>query len=127
MNTPSVTMTSVTNVTSGTNAEILSQATKIKQKYPDFCTIYCVSHDFPLPKNKYLIKKDMTFGQLIYIIRKKLALKEEEGIFFLIKSPKDGEIVAKTSDIVGTLYNDHCDPEIGCLYITILKENVFGA
>lgn len=107
-------------------SEILIEATRVSEKYPDFCTIYCESKDFVLNKNKYLVKKDVIFGQLIHMIRKKLNLAPENGLFFLVKSPNSGDILAKTSDVIGFLYNQHKNHQMGCLHIVILKENVFG-
>jgi GABA(A) receptor-associated protein len=106
---------------------IRSEALRVKKKYPNFCPIYCESRDLQLDKQKYLIHKDMSFSQLIYIIRKRLKLTPENGLFFLIKSPTEGDILARSSDIIYSLYDKHKDPQTECLYITIAKESTFGA
>lgn len=106
--------------------EIRLEALRVKKKYPQFCPIYCESRDIKLDKQKYLIHKDMSFCQLIYIIRKRLKLDPEHGLFFLIKSPTKGDILPRSSDLIYTLYDNHKDPLTDCLYITIAKESTFG-
>jgi len=106
--------------------EIRLEALRVKKKYPQFYPIYCESRDIELDKQKYLIHKDMSFCQLIHIIRKRLKLDPEHGLFFLIKSPIDGDILAKSSDLISTLYDKHKDHKTECLYITIAKESTFG-
>lgn len=99
---------------------------RVKSKYKHHCTIYCVSKDFSLSKQKFLIHRDMSFCQLVYIIRKQLNLTPDAGVFFLIKSPTEGDILPKSSDFIGSLYDTHKNNELDCLYVYIMRESVFG-
>jgi len=104
----------------------LSESSRITQKYPDRIPIICekVMSQRNLPhidKNKYLVPFDLTIGQFIYVIRKRLKLKSEEAIFLFISN-----FIAPSSCFVCELYNRFKDPD-GFLYIQYSKENVFGS
>ena len=105
---------------------VREEALRVKTKYPNFCPIYCESRDIQLEKSKYLIHKEMSFCQFIYILRKRIKLNAESGLFFLIKSPTEGDILPRTSEMIGTLYEKHKDPLTECLCITLTKESTFG-
>ena len=98
---------------------------KVLNKYIDRIPIICEksSTQTQLPdidKHKYLVHKDLTLGQFMYVIRKRMNLKSEEAIFLFVSNN-----IPSSSSIVSDLYNRYKDPD-GFLYMQYAKENVFG-
>ena len=99
----------------------------IKKKYPNRYGIIVSkrgnSQAPDITKNKYLAPDDITVSQLVYIFRKRIKLKENQGIFFFI----DNTLLSlSSSTLIGELYNLYKDVD-GFLYITYDVENTFGA
>ncbi|RIA04508.1 hypothetical protein BRARA_K01254 [Brassica rapa] len=82
----------------------LIEASRTRDKYPDR-----VPFDVPnIDKKKYLIPDDLTVGQFVYVVRKRIKLSAEKAIFVFVKNtlpPTD---------------------EDGFLYMTYSGENTFG-
>ena len=98
---------------------------KVSNKYPDRIPIICeksnIQTQLPdIDKHKYLVPKDLTLGQFIHVIRKRMNLKAEEAIFLFVSNN-----IPSSSSIVSDLYNRYKDPD-GFLYMQYAKENVFG-
>lgn len=98
----------------------------VLNKYPDKIPIICekdtkASNDTPIiDKNKYLIPFDLTVGQFVYIIRKRLKITQEKAIYLFIQN-----IIPPTSALLFDIYS-HLKDEDGFLYITYSAENTFG-
>ena len=103
-----------------------SECTRIREKYPDRIPIICekniyASHTCPnIDKIKYLVPNDLTLGQFMYVIRKRLRLKPEEALFFFVNG-----FIPVNSSLIVDVYETHKDMD-GFLYITYCLENVFG-
>lgn len=69
---------------------------------------------------KMLLQKEMTVGHYMYSLRSKFNIKPEESVVMFV----NGNIPVSTT-LMGYLYEMHKDKD-GFLYISILKENVFG-
>jgi GABA(A) receptor-associated protein len=109
--------------------ERFDESNRILNQYPDRRPVICEKyiHNYnnknQLPnidKNKYLVPFDLTLGQFIYVIRKRLNLKSEEAIFLVVSNN-----VLPSSYIIGHIYDTYKDAD-GFLYIKYAKENVFG-
>lgn len=104
----------------------LDESNRILNQYPDRRPIICEKYKHncnQLPnidKHKYLVPFDLTLGQFIYVIRKRLNLKSEEAIFLFVSNN-----VLPSSYIIGHIYDTYKDTD-GFLYIKYAKENVFG-
>lgn len=104
----------------------LIESKKILEKYPDRIPVICQkttsnTNSIPdLDKHKYLVPSDLTAGQLIYVIRKRLNLKENKAIFLFINN-----VLPPTSYSLEYLYELYKDDD-GFLYITYSGENTFG-
>ena len=103
----------------------LEESSRVLTKYPDRRPIICEKtrqqNDLPnIDKKKYLVPYDLTMGQFIYVIRKRLHLKPEEAIFLFVNNQ-----IAPGSAIMGQIYENSKDPD-GFLYIQYSKENTFG-
>lgn len=90
-------------------------------RIPIICEKYHDSDDSPeLTKSKYLVPSDLTFGQFLFVIRKRLKLTEEKALFVFINNT-----LVPSSEIISKIYNNHKD-EDGYLYVSYSFENTFG-
>jgi len=103
----------------------IMESSRIKNKYPERIPVICEklnnrSNIPDLDKSKYLVPCDLTVGQFIYVIRKRIKLSSEQAIFIFI----NGNIPSNTS-LMCDLYEYNKD-EDGFLYVTYSGENTFG-
>ena len=73
-----------------------------------------------LAKRKYLIPNDLTIGQFIFILRKRIRLKPEQSIFLYINNT-----IPPTHAMISDLYAEYHNID-GFLYILFGTESVFG-
>lgn len=102
------------------NRRVTSE-TLIKQ-YPDRIPVI-VKSDF-ISKDKFLTPATLTVSSFMKEICKyssNSSINRNEGIFIFI-----GNIIPSPSDVMQNLYNRYKD-EDGFLYVTLEKENSFGA
>lgn len=102
------------------------ESTRIRSKYPDRIPIICEVYskdrkEIDLDKNKYLVPADLSVGQFIYVIRKRVKLKPEKAVYI----HTENSVLPATSQIVGNLYKDNKN-EDGFLYLIISTESTFG-
>jgi hypothetical protein len=92
--------------------------------YPDHVPIIVDWNDstLDLKKHKYLVQKDITANQFLFILRKRLnILRADEGLFLFCQN-----ILPPSSSCMSSLYSEYRDKEDGFLYFVLCKENVFG-
>jgi len=103
-----------------------NETSKVLSIYPERVPLICersrsASSDCPeINKNKYLVPRDLTIGQFIYVIRKRLNITAEKGLFLFI----DNKIMP-SSLMFGQIY-DHSKNADGYIYVTYCYENTFG-
>ncbi|CAN6485895.1 unnamed protein product [Victoria cruziana] len=101
-----------------------AEAVRIREKYPDRVPVIvekAEKTDIPdIDKKKYLVPADLTVGQLVYVIRKRIKLGAEKAIFIFVKN-----VLPPTGAMMSTIYEEHKD-EDGFLYMTYSGENTFG-
>jgi GABA(A) receptor-associated protein len=97
---------------------------RIRSKYPDRVPIICEkapkSNVPDIDKKKYLVPSDLTVGQFVYVIRKRIKLPAEQAIFIFV----NGHIPSNAS-LLSAIYDEHTDPD-GFLYLTYSGESTFG-
>ena len=102
----------------------IDEAVYIMKKYPDRVPVIIEKDDSSeikvIDKKKYLVPVDLTIGQFIYIIRKKIQLPPEKAIFLFINN-----ILHPISSLMSQVYEDNHDAD-GFLYIVYSGENTFG-
>lgn len=103
----------------------LAESKRIREKYPDRIPIIiersASSPSVPdIDKKKFLVPYDLTLGQFVYVIRKRIRLSPTEAIFIFIRN-----VLPTTSATVSEIYAEHHD-EDGFLYATYSGENTFG-
>merc|ERR1712107_913287 len=102
-----------------------AEAERIRQKYNDRIPVICgkveKSDIATIDKKKYLVPADLTVGQFVYVIRKRIKLSPEKAIFIFVD-----EVLPPTAALMSSIYEEHKD-EDGFLYITYSGENTFGS
>lgn len=73
-----------------------------------------------LSNNKFLVPNDLTVSKFLFVLRKKIQITSEMGIFLFVNN-----ILPNTADTMGALYENHKD-EDGYLYAVLSAENTFG-
>lgn len=68
-----------------------------------------------IDKKKYLVPADLTVGQFVYVIRKRIKLSPEKAIFIFVD-----EVLPPTAALMSSIYEEHKD-EDGFLYITYVE------
>ncbi len=103
----------------------VDESNKFLLKYRDKVPIICEKDNriqgLDIDKKKYLVSKNLLFGQFIKIIRQRLKLNENISLFLIINNE---HIPPNTSDI-GFVYSLYKNMD-GYLYVTYSLENTFG-
>jgi len=101
------------------------ESDRILSKYSDRIPIIVEknknSNDMPdIDKKKYLVPNELTVGQFMYVIRKRIKLEPEKAIFLFINNNSPAN-----ASLLSAIYDEYKD-EDGFLYITYSSENTFG-
>ncbi|KAI4715407.1 hypothetical protein E4T48_08403 [Aureobasidium sp. EXF-10727] len=98
-----------------------AEAERIRQKYTDRIPVICEkvekSDIATIDKKKYLVPSDLTVGQFVYVIRKRIKLSPEKAIFIFVD-----EVLPPTAALMSSIYEEHKD-EDGFLYITYVTRS----
>lgn len=104
----------------------IHEADRILKKFPDRIPIICEKSDIApndcpqIDKKKYLVPKDLIMGHFLCVIRNRLNVGPEKGVFLFA-----GDSMVSSAACVSDLYYHKQDPD-RFLYITYSFENVFG-
>ncbi|URD89972.1 hypothetical protein MUK42_27754 [Musa troglodytarum] len=102
-----------------------AEAARIREKYPDRIPVIVEKaerSDIPdIDKKKYLVPADLTVGQFVYVVRKRIKLSAEKAIFIFVKNT-----LPSTAAMMSAIYEESKD-EDGFLYMTYSGENTFGS
>ena len=103
----------------------IEEATRIRAKYPTRVPIIVeksIKSDLipSIDKKKFLCPEDLTIGQFIYVIRKRINLESDKAIFIYVNGS-----LPPASASISSIYNQHIDKD-GFLYIMYSSENTFG-
>merc|ERR1739838_318068 len=100
------------------------EADRIIKKYPERIPVICEkasqSDISDIDKKKYLVPSDLTVGQFVYVIRKRIKLEPEKAIFIFVNNT-----LPSTAAVMSALYEEQRDAD-GFLYIAYSGENTFG-
>ena len=103
--------------------ERLRESSRIITKFPNRVPVIILEKnpkETKIDKRKYLVPMDLTMGQFIYVIRKRIKFPPEKALFCFT-----GNFIPPTSASMSSLYYKHKDGD-NFLYITISCENTFG-
>jgi GABA(A) receptor-associated protein len=102
-----------------------TEAAQILERYPDRLPIICerVENSRRLPeldKKKYLVPRELSIGQFVYVIRRRIKMAPEQAMYLFVNGS-----LPPTSSLMASIYEEHKD-EDGFLYILYGGENTFG-
>ena len=101
------------------------EAQRIRAKYPDRIPVIAErSEGSTLPtidKAKYLCPGDLTVGQFVFVIRKRINLDADQAIFIFVND----KVLPPTHSLMSEVYKNSKD-EDGFLYVTYAGESTFG-
>jgi GABA(A) receptor-associated protein len=103
------------------------EAIRVLNKYPDRIPVIVTrstnaSDKTPyLDRQKFLVPADLTIGQFMYVIRKRMQLAPYEAMFLFI----DGAILP-TNSLMSVVYEEMKDEDTLFLYAIYSLENTFG-
>jgi len=103
----------------------IKESENILKKYPNRIPVIVEKNAIckninDIDKNKYLVPEELTIGQFIFIIRKRLKLSADKALFIFINSK-----LIPTHTLMKDVYLNEKD-EDNFLYITYASENTFG-
>ncbi|CAH8392919.1 unnamed protein product [Eruca vesicaria subsp. sativa] len=102
-----------------------AEAARIREKYSDRIPVIvekAEKSDIPtIDKKKYLVPADLTVGQFVYVIRKRIQLSSEKAIFIFVDN-----VLPPTGALMSAVYEEKKDDD-GFLYVTYSGENTFGS
>ena len=105
-------------------ADRLAESKRILSTYPDRIPVSCQKAPGckieDLDRHKYLVPMDLTVGQFLYVIRKRMKLDSEAALFLFIDN-----VLPAYSQLISTTYEQSKDSD-GFLYINFSTENTFG-
>jgi len=104
-----------------------TESSKIIKRYPDRIPVICEKnrHDISCPeidKHKYLVPYNITVGQFIYVIRKRIRLPASSALFLFVGEEATLLPISAEMDDIYYRYKN----KDGFLYIMYSRENVFG-
>ena len=100
------------------------ESERIRRKYPFRVPIIveiAKGSNIPkLDKNKYLTPEDLTVGQFMYVIRKRIKLQPEQALFIFINNT-----IPPIAELMSNMYKEH-KSSCGFLYCIVSGESTFG-
>lgn len=106
--------------------ERITESSKVMLKYPDRIPIIVTrcKHSIDIPeidRKKYLVPKDLTIGQFMYVIRQRIKLSHEKSIYLFVNN----NVLPPTCGLINIIYEKHKNRD-GFLYIKYAGESTFG-
>lgn len=104
----------------------VSESRRVIQKYPDKIPVIVETNTIrsslpPLDKEKFLVPRELTVAQLMYVIRRRIRLEKEKALFIFIR-----DTLPTSQTLLNEIYALYSDPD-GFLYCTITGESTFGS
>ena len=103
-----------------------NESIQMKEKYPERVPVIIErgqrEKNIPqIDKRKYLVPCDLSVGQMLYVIRKRLNLDSTKALFLF----SNNNTLPSTSKNIGIMYESNADKD-GFLYFTYCSESTFG-
>lgn len=100
------------------------EAVRIRAKFPGKIPVIVErarGSDIPeIDKSKFLVPGDLTIGQFVFVIRKRLILPPDKALFVFV-----GSMLPPTAAMLKEVADVYCDRD-GFLYVTYSGESTFG-
>ncbi len=102
------------------------EAERLRERFPGRVPVLVLRHpgaapDVPrLPKSKFLVPRDLSLGQFIYVVRHQMKMATEKALFIFVDN-----VLPTTGTIMSELYAQHKSPD-GFLRVVYTSESTFG-
>lgn len=102
------------------------EADRLRERFPGRVPVLVLRHpgaapDVPrLPKSKFLVPRDLSLGQFIYVVRHNMRMAAEKALFIFVDN-----VLPTTGTIMSELYAQHKSPD-GFLRVVYTSESTFG-
>ncbi len=73
-----------------------------------------------IDRSKFLVPRDLTFGQFIYVIRKRMKIDSDKSLFVFANG-----VLPPSTNLLQDIYERYADDD-GFLYLKYDFENTFG-
>lgn len=95
----------------------------LKTKYPSHVPVIVTSKDksIKLQKQKYLVNTDITIGQFMFMLRKRIDLEPQESLYLFVN-----KVLPPSSSQMSLIYDSYKDDVTGMMFMNLCKENTFG-
>jgi len=123
INTPKIDFTK-TDFTPKEKELIRKEVELIKEKYPKYIPVIVRPKDksIQLLRYKFLVNGEITVGQFMCIIRKKIRnIKSSEALFLIVNNS-----LLPSVHLLSFVYTQQVDKETNMLFFTLCNENTFG-
>ena len=101
------------------------EASDILKKHPNRVPVICEKNEksniASIDKKKFLVPNDLTTGQFLYVIRKRMKMAPSEALFLMTEKG----CLPSTSSTLNDIYIKNKSDD-GFLYFTYTGENTFG-
>ena len=100
------------------------ESAKVLSRFPEKIPVIVYERDnsLKLDKHKFLVPRDLTCAQLLFVIRKRLdtTIHAEKALFLGCK-----DTIVQGNIMLFDIYDTYKDPD-GFLYVSLFSENTFG-
>ena len=102
------------------------EADRLRERFPGRIPVLVLRHrgaapDVPrLPKSKFLVPRDLSIGQFIYVVRHNMKMSSEKALFIFV-----GNTLPTTGTIMSEVYEQFKSPD-GFLRVVYTSESTFG-
>lgn len=100
-----------------------AEADRIMEKYPDRIPIIVETSEkskITIDRKKFLVPGSLSFGQFVYVIRKRIQLPPDQAIFLFVNNT-----LPPASALVSQVYNENRS-DCGFLFLSLSEESTFG-
>ncbi len=102
----------------------IAEASRIRLKYPDRVPVIVEKAEkstIPqIDKQKFLVPADLTMGQFLYVVRKRIKLSPDEAMYIFVNNT-----LPPAAATMAEIYKNNKD-EAGFLTVTYSAESTFG-
>ena len=101
-----------------------TESGNIIKKYPGHIPVivdkdaHCTLPD--IERQKFLVPSDLSIGQFVYVVRKRINIPATEAIFLFVNKK-----LPQSNATMGQLYGDNRDPD-GFMYCTYSSDSAYG-
>lgn len=123
INSPKIDFTK-TDFTPKEKELIRKEVELVKEKYPKYIPVIVRPKDksIQLLRYKFLVNGEITVGQFMCIIRKKIRnIKSSEALFLIVNNS-----LIPSVHLLSLVYTQQVDKETNMLFFTLCNENTFG-